>query len=135
MNKTIDNKAKSPQDARGGKGSFKWSIRPLERRRTSCALREAASSLETPSGYSQNKPGVSISRMDLPAVSTATSWGCIVVDGVCTGLLESLYTGQEGLCDRALIMELFPTFTQRSIGEIKQWKVRAYVRGTDNRDD
>lgn len=126
---------KQSQLVHGGKGSFKWSTRPLERRRTSRAFREAATSWEASSGCSQNKPGVSISRMNLPAASTATSWGCIVVDGVCIGLLESLYTGQEGLWDRALIMELFPTFVAGSFGELGPLKARTYVRGTDDSDN
>ena len=99
------------------------------------AFRATASSLEASSGYSQNKPGVSISRMDFPAAFTTTSWGYIVVDGVCVGLLESLYTGQESLRDRAFIMELFPTFVTRSLDEIKLWKAETHIRCTDNRDN
>ena len=51
-----------------------------------------------------------MSRMDFPAALTTTSWGCIVVDGVCVGLFDSLYTGQATLRDRAFMTELFPTF-------------------------
>jgi len=110
-------------------------MRPLDRRRMSRAFKTAASSLEASSGYSQNKPGVSISRMDFPAAFTTTSWGYIVVDGVCIGLLDSLYTGQESLRDRAFIMELFPTFMTRLLGEMKLRKTETHVRCTDNRDD
>jgi len=109
-------------------------MRPLERRRMSRAFRTAASPLETSSGYSQNKPGVSISRMDFPATSTTTSWGYIVVDGVWVGLLESLYTGQESLRDSAFIMELFPTFMARLHSAIKVREADTHVRCTDNRD-
>ena len=105
--------------ARGGRGSFRWSIRPLDRRRISRVFRTAASSLEASSGYSQNKPGVSISRMGFPAALITTSWGYIVVDGVCVGLLESLYTGQATLRDRAFVTELFPTFMMRLVGDRK----------------
>lgn len=76
-----------------------------------------------------------MSRMDFPAVFTVTSWGYIVVDGVCTGLLESLYTGQESLRDRAFTMELLPTFARRSLVEIESLKAEAHVRYTDDRYD
>ena len=95
-------------------------MRPLDRRRISRVFRTAASSLEASSGYSQNKPGVSMSRIDFPAALMTTSWGYIVVDGVCVGLLESLYTGQETLRNRAFITELFPTFVARLIQERKK---------------
>jgi len=126
---------KRREHVRGGKGSFRWSIRPLDRRRMSRVFRTAASSLEASSGYSQNKPGVSISRMDFPAALTTTSWGYIVVDGVCVGLLESLYTGQVTLRDRAFITELFPTFMTRSAREGKLLETGTHVRRTDNRNN
>jgi hypothetical protein len=61
--------------------------------------------------------------------------GYIVVDGVCIGLLESLYTGQEGLRDKAFITELLPTFMVILLGGIKPRRARTHVCGTDDRDD
>ena len=58
-----------------------------------------------------------------------------MVDGVCTGLLESLYTGQEGLRDRAFTAELLPTFMAKSLGDVKLRKARTHVCGTDDRND
>jgi len=110
-------------------------MRPLDRRRISRAFKIAASSLEASSGYSQNKPGVSMSRIDFPVALITTSWGYIVVDGVCVGLLESLYTGQETLRDRAFITELFPTFMARLIRERKQWGMETHVRRTGDRNN
>ena len=99
------------------------------------AFKSATSTLEASFGYSQNKPGVSISRMGLPAASTTTSRGYIVVDGVCIGLLESLYTGQEDLRDRAFTTELLPTFMAKLLGDIKPRKARTHVCGTDDCND
>src|SRR5258708_4114764 len=93
-----------------GKGSFRRSIRPLLRRRTSLARCRSLSSGAASSEGCQVSPGVSMNTMVIPFSSSVTSRACGVVVGLLV-LEEGVQTSRVGLRASEFINALFPDYS------------------------